>query len=186
MTWTSKGRGLLVVFLGVVTGFVVATLRSTDDLGVPDRPVGNRLQTGTELVGVFIGASTCDASNHPELAEALRLVRAEVGRRTAYGKVAGWIGVSVDSDLRAGLRFLEGFSQFDEVMAGGGWLNAGANTYLVGDFPGQRAIPQLLLLERDLEVEEGRVVSVQERLVARRVGADAILAFARSLLTDSQ
>jgi hypothetical protein len=89
--------------------------------------------------------------------------------------------VAIDGDPASGLAFLMSFGDFDELSTGSGWLNTASLMYVVRDLPGNRAIPQLILLERAVSMEGVGIASVEDRLIGRKVGADAIVDFAESL-----
>jgi hypothetical protein len=131
---------------------------------------------------IFVGSSTCGASRYPGLPATLRNIRqllAEQARR--QGKAFVSVGLSVDQDPWIGSEFLKPYGPFDEILSGRGWLNTGAIAFVVRDFPAQRAIPQLILLERDVEVEDSSISTVADRLTGRRIGVREIVSLAHEL-----
>jgi hypothetical protein len=170
--------GFFVGFL-LTDEFVVMTRRS----GADETQVVRRPREGTELLAIFVASSACGASEYPGLREALPQIR-EVLHADARrdNKLFVSVGVALDADPWVGIEFLREFGPFDEVLSGGSWLNMGSITFIVRDFPSRRWIPQLILVERDVELlEGGSILSVNERLVGRKIGADRIVRFAQSL-----
>jgi hypothetical protein len=91
------------------------------------------------------------------------------------------VGISLDQDPLIGIDFLKRFGPFDEVLSGGGWLNTGSIAFVVRHFPARRAIPQLIIVERDVVLESNSASILNERLISRKIGADAIVRFAADI-----
>jgi hypothetical protein len=87
------------------------------------------------------------------------------------------VALSVDQDPWVGTEFMKQFGPFDEILSGRGWLNTGAIAFIVRDMPAQRSIPQLILVERDVQVDDRSISAVSDRLVGRKIGADQIVAY---------
>lgn len=138
-------------------------------------PAPNRLRDGTELVAVFVVSSGCVFSRDPTLPAALAGTRRELqARAEKSGKRFVSIGVALDADPTEGTRFLERFGTFDELIVGGGWLNVGFLSFIARDLPGPLATPQLVVVERDIVVDQ-RVFDVsRDRLLGRYIGVDQI------------
>jgi hypothetical protein len=184
---TSKGN-LAVYALAIaafVGGFWLTAFPESPVSPQPSFEFPSRPRAGTEFLVVFIASSDCGASTYPGLQEAMGSIRADLLRTAeASGKLFVSIGVALDRDPWRGLEFLRSFGPFDELLSGGSWLNSGALAFLVRDLPGRRAIPQLVLVERHVEMDDGVIASVSDKLVGRKIGADAILAFAELLATS--
>ena len=134
------------------------------------------------VVAIFVASSTCGASEFPGLHEALRDIRYTLGARARDGETRFVsVGVALDDDPWRGTEFLKTFGPFDEVLAGGSWLNTGAITFMLRDWPSPRTIPQLVLVERAVAGTELSVLSVTDRVVGRKIGAEAIVNYARTL-----
>lgn len=173
-----------LVFSGFAAGFVLTQtlLFPAEDNSVGGFPV--RPQAGTEMLAVFVASSTCGASEYPGLREALNEIRDLLAADAVRdGKQFISVGVALDQDPWLGIDFLKRFGPFDEILSGGSWVNTGALAFIVRDFPTRRTIPQLILIERDIEIE-GISISfstVTDRLVGRKIGAGAIVSFAQAL-----
>ena len=130
---------------------------------------------GPRMTLVFIGASTCGASNDPEMQAALRVLASRLKDiATQRGYSFATVGVSVDRDWRAGIEFLEDRGPFDEVVSGRRWENLG-NRYFE-TFPAIHATPQVLVTVTTSEKPE--------LLLMRRIGVKDITEWSkrRSLL----
>jgi hypothetical protein len=136
-------------------------------------------QPGPQLVLVFIGGANCQAARQPPLMAAVRraaplLQASAAGRGMSFAA----LGVSRDTELAVGVRYLEAVAGFDEIFVGRGWLNSAIVRYVWQDIPGAAATPQILVLERFVEGpeagSEGRYAVENERLVRRKVGSGEI------------
>ena len=130
-----------------------------------------RADSGPELVFVFIGASRCRWSN---LAEARQLVRrAKLAvREAAHERGHGFAAVGIARDVVAseGTAHLREFGNFDEVTAGRGWMNIGVMRYVYDDLPGPAATPQIVVVKRNVRVENGQRAFVDEQVLTRLAG----------------
>lgn len=185
--WFPSAFTAAAVLIGFLTGsLLINTVQArgghTETYQVPTRP-----QPGTELLAIFVGSSTCTASTDPDLKATLRRIHnglRELAEREQ--KIFVSVGVALDQDPWRGIKFLERFGPFDEVLSGGNWLNTGSVAFILRDFPGRRAIPQLILIERDVSIESTGIASVEDRLVGRKVGSEAIAEFARVLQGETE
>ena len=135
------------------------------------RIVKGRVDSGTELIAFFIASSTCGASQHPTLPLALRQIRDSLTvTAKSEGKRFIFAGVALDETPAKGLEFLKPFGPFDEVIAGGSWLGTGAVDFLIRSMPGPLAMPQLLILERDVVAEKSTITVGPDRIVTRVLG----------------
>lgn len=159
--------------------------RSDRDQSVTLRRIGDQaprrsLRSGTEIVAIFIGSSTCGASNYPGLASAVATIRS--GLRMAAvrrGAQFSMIGAALDWSVSEGLKFLESFGPFDEVTVGRNWINGAATSYMLREFPGQMSLPQLVVVERTIGVGQTAIQVGEDRFIMRRVGFDALFELAR-------
>lgn len=179
--WRPKGRRTWIL-LG--TGFILGTVglvpKPDIDLGVRwSLPAlareayvpSARTDSGSELVFVFVGSSGCSWSNRPELPEMVRTAKLAVRDRSrAEDKGFAAIGIAKDVVPSKGIAHLAAFGDFDEVMAGRGWLNAGVLRYVYDDLPGPAATPQIIVVARDVLVDRGQRAILDERVVARMTG----------------
>lgn len=163
------GGGFLLLAMGVV--FALLLRRS---FAVPSQPTiqsAARPKSGSELVLVFIGASTCGACQSPEVARALRAIAKDVRTRAAMeGSGFATEGITTDTDLERGIRFLSDMHMFDEIVAGRGWLNSGAMRW-IWTSGGRAAEPQVILVRRDLDVQREGITLKSEEVVERVVGS---------------
>ncbi|HEX2206962.1 MAG TPA: hypothetical protein VHG93_04720, partial [Longimicrobium sp.] len=87
----------------------------------------------------------------------------------AQGRQFRAVAVSLDWSTREAFAFLEGFGEFDEISVGSSWLNDGALRYIWRDFPAEPEVPQLVVMEREIETEPA--VRVRSERLVKRVSA---------------
>lgn len=132
------------------------------------------LESGDEIVLVFIGASFCNAHNRPGFPGVVESAKV---RLQEHAKAGGLrfraVGVALDWRASDGLTFLARFGEFDEVAAGSNWISDGATKYIWREIPGDADVPQLLVLRRRVDV--GQAIRLGEDQVVKRIlGAENI------------
>lgn len=134
------------------------------------------LSSGTEIVAVFFTTSTCVGNSYPGFRDIVRNINvglADMGRMNGF--VPRRIGVSLDFDIEAGLATLREFGPFDEVSIGNNWVNTAALRYMMLEMPGKLAVPQLVVVRREVFAERGSQIAVDsEEVLLRLVGSDEI------------
>jgi hypothetical protein len=170
----TRDYALLVLIVAVASSAGVVARRSAREPW-PVAPV----RGGRELVMVFIASSTCPGINEPGLKDAVARTREGLRRQAVEdGMTFVSIGVSLDRSIDGGVRLLQRFGPFDEISVGRSWINGAALKYLWQDLPGRASVPQILVLER--QVDYGRWVEVrEERARYRRIGAIPIIELSR-------
>ena len=86
-------------------------------------------------------------------------------------------GVSLEPSVDGGIRHMARAGVFDEVSLGGNWTNSSAVRYLGSDMSdtSRAAIPQVILLEREVRRDGGRGLVVgPEHEIGRYIGIDKI------------
>lgn len=137
-------------------------------------------RSGTEIVLVLVGAAFCGAQREPGFPQAVEdaklRVQAQAKTRGAQFRA---VAVSLDWKTDEALSFLEGFGAFDELVVGSNWLNDGARRYIWRDLPGLAAVPQVLVVEREIETEPEVQVRF-ERVVKRIAGAAPVMEWVKA------
>jgi len=135
---------------------------------------------GRQLLAIYIGAIDCQPCVWPPFKSSLRrmwpLLAAQA--RQAHTGFATF-GVAISEDIDSGVAMLQPLSQFDEISIGGGWVNQTAEKYFWADPTGKAAVPQVLIVEREINATETKSqwsVSAH-RMVLRVIGADPIRAW---------
>lgn len=131
-------------------------------------------RSGEEIVLVFIGASFCGAQRAPGFPAAVERARIHLARQ-ARARQAQFRAhaVSLDWKPAEAMAFLSHFGAFDEISIGSNWLNDGAVRYIWRDLPSEPAVPQLVIIQR--QIGKGGTVSVRdERVVRRLLGTEQI------------
>lgn len=130
------------------------------------------LESGEEIVLVFIGASFCNAQNTPGFPEVVERAKLRLQEHAqANGVRFRAVGVALDWRAADGLAFLERFGQFDEVASGSNWISDAATKYIWRDIPGDADVPQMLVLRR--MVETGQAIRLGEDRVVKRIRGTA-------------
>lgn len=138
------------------------------------------LRNGTEVVLVLLGASFCGAQHKPGFARAVEDAKQQVRRQAAArGAQFRAVAVSLDWDPKEAMEFLASFGAFDEISVGSNWLNEGAQRYIWRDFPSEPAVPQVLVIERQVETVPG-VKTSGERVLHRVLGSDPVIEWVKA------
>lgn len=154
-------------------------IRSSTPQGEPVNPFAS--SNGTNLVVYVLTASDCGWSVLLGQGEAVRSVRTRL--RAVYGASYAQVtvvGVGLDKDLSAGLKFLTDLGDgsisnaFDQVVVGGSWLNEEIVRLVWREGVIEAALPQILVVERAVNTEsyiETHKIEVQnDRIVANLRG----------------
>lgn len=124
----------------------------------------------TELVVVLISAGFCSANSVAGFNEAVgairELLQTQVNDQPTV--VTRMIGISLDTDARTGSEYLLGLAQFDEIIAGGNWLNTATEKFLWTDTPEDVNIPQIVILQRSIRWS-GAFPDLGTELVLKRI-----------------
>jgi hypothetical protein len=144
----------------------------------------NRFPSGEYLVAFAFLASDCGFSSEAQLMKAVRVMRDSLrgSHGTRYAGVSV-IGVAVDEDIDAGLRYLRNLMRtaksFDQISVGGSWLNE-----YVAELIWRRGItiaatPQVVLIRRLIDATSyPQTIHVQADSVLSVVaGRDDIIAW---------
>jgi len=129
--------------------------------------------TTRQVIAVYLGTEGTDAGMGP----VVRDMKAALSRQAAATNRAFIArGVSLDPSVDGGIRHLAVLGPFDEIAVGGNWTNSAVIRYLGGDIGASRStgIPQVVLLERDVNQAEQRLQVSPEREIARFIGTKEI------------
>lgn len=141
---------------------------------------------GVERRLVFIGAPDCASSTHPVV---IRAVRQLIQRYRHESLVAGngfsTLGVSVSWEVTEGVRFLDDLTPFDEIAVGRNWLNEGATRYIWRDLPGTGAVPQVVVVSREIGVAGNSYILGPDRVELRLTGGREIVLYTATLLGEA-
>jgi hypothetical protein len=181
MVWASRigSASLLsgIAALVVVSArrLIASTLRQRVNVSALSSQDHVQFHSGNQLVMIFVGASTCGASNYPHLPSALRKMKQQLRTAASLRSEDFYtVGVAVDWSVSDGLHFLSESGPYDEISVGDNWMNLDAISYIVRNLPGAADIPQVILLERSLDLEGPTPTISDDRLVTRKVGVTAI------------
>jgi hypothetical protein len=151
---------------------------------------------GTHLIAFVITASDCGWSQRPSMMEAMGSLRSKL--RTKHGAnyaQVSVIGVALDEDLDAGLRFLSQLGKgkpggaFDQVVVGGSWLNEQIVRFVWRDSVAEAASPQVIVIERPVNTESYlstfTIGIKNDRVVTNRTGREIFEWISDGLPVDS-
>lgn len=128
-------------------------------------------ESGPELAFVYIGSSSCTWSNAEGLPELVAELKSMTAAKADDRNLSfTTIGIARDLHVGRGLDHLRKYAPFDEVTSGRGWLNLGALRYVFEDVPGPASTPQILVLWRQVVVEDDRRSVEEPELLVRKVG----------------
>ena len=162
------------------TAFALLASFLVPPLGAQERYVPNpdtpRLGKNTELMAVLISSSHCVGNSYPGfLASIDSMNRSLAARAKERGEWFVAIGVSNDWDPDSGMTYLKSLSAFNEFSVGNNWFNLGIAHYILADSLGRLSVPQVILVQRDITIEERAIRLGTERILARFVGPDKIV-----------
>ncbi len=141
---------------------------------------------GTHLIVYVIAASDCGWSTLPTVTEAIGDIRERLqsAHGASYAQISV-IGVALDRDLGAGLRFLSDLGNgrpdgaFDQITVGGGWFNEQVVRLVWEEGVAQAASPQVIVIERSVNTETYPLTSTIEiqddKLLANPVGGTELI-----------
>lgn len=170
----------LALALAVTLAVPVAAQQYTPAYDDPDY---YGLQSGTELVMVYVGSTSCGPCHSPEVKSALEAAKVALAERARReGKTFVAVGVATDYIVEEGIEFLASSGRFDEIVVGRNWLNSASLAHLwrsEGVEDRVVAIPGVVVFEQ--EVSLGEIVEASEpRYLVELAGADAIPAWAEA------
>lgn len=141
---------------------------------------------GTHLIAFVFTSSDCGWSADQATMDAVGSIRSKM--RSAHGgsyAEVSVVGVALDDDLEAGLRFLSELGNgtaedaFDQVIVGGSWLNEQVVRFVWREHVAKAASPQVVVIERPVNTESYLLTSTihvdSDRLVVNPVGSAEII-----------
>jgi hypothetical protein len=134
----------------------------------------------TEVVAVVISAKFCRGNRvagfHEAVAALPARLRAQVSDRPEV--ITRVVGVSLDNNPKVGVDYLFRLAEFDEVVAGGNWLNTATEKFLWGSYALKAEIPKVVLLRRTVTWTGGSAAKLEQEQVLQTIdGADKIVAW---------
>jgi len=152
--------------------------------GSPAPPSLSQVRAGhrREVFFVLLAGSRCHGIRIPGFKEQLARAKELVAKQAAaQGAVFASIGIAIDPISDDGLAMLREFGPFDEVDAGSNWENLGATAFFWRELPGPGSVPQVLIVAREVDDNgSDKIVIGPDKLLVRRVGGNALLAWAKA------
>lgn len=153
---------------GAFLAFCVLVVSRSVGAQATDYVPSQRLSEGRELVAVYIGSTDCGPCQLPPVKSAVRTMKSLLAAQAKqHGMAMTVIGVAEDWDLKRGAAFLEPLGPFDQVVIGGNWTNVAVEQFVLRDSLALMAMPQVVVLERTVQL--GERVTVSEPHVLKRI-----------------
>lgn len=178
--------GVVVLLLSGVGSYTVAHNRPRTPPVRPDSlQLSTTFPTGLYLLAYVVVASDCGFCTEPQSKRALANFRDSLVKANSskYAAVRV-IGVSIDHDLEAGVKYLERYRSdlpmaFDQIMVGGSWLNEFMVAHAWRDHRASVSVPQVLFFKRHVDARAyPKEIGVSpDTLVFQFTGRDSLLAF---------
>ena len=161
----------------VLSALIALPLSASAQTYVPAHERDQGLETGTELVMVYIGASHCGPCVQPAYKAALERAKGMLSEQAgAEGKGFAVIGVAIDYGAEDGYQFLRDSGGFDELVIGRNWFNSAALAHLwrpEGLSERTVGLPSILVFERDMQMG-AQIGASEPRYLKHLVGGHAL------------
>jgi hypothetical protein len=139
------------------------------------------ITSGRHLIAYVLLDSRCGACTHRTTEAAIERLRTslDASYKPTFKQISV-VGVALDTDLRAGTRYLERLNHsghvFDQLSVGGAWMNELVSQRVWRDAAALPGVPQVLLLSRTVDASGyPRTVDLAHDSVLTRVfGRDEI------------
>jgi hypothetical protein len=178
--------GVLILLLSGVGSYTVALGRPKSPPVRPDSTaLASIFPSGVYLMAYVVVASDCGFCTETKAKKALATLRDSLVKANSsrYAAVRV-IGVSIDDDLDAGVKYLQSYRSdismaFDQIMIGGSWLNDFMSAHAWRDHRATTSIPQVLFFTRhvDARAYPKEIGIGHDTLVFQFTGRDSLLAF---------
>lgn len=183
--WTTV---LVVGISFFAIGYGLSYFVQEDELHIPNTDIPHDAQYGGEyLTVVYIGASSCPASNNPENHANVRSIIEGVDSLAAQHNLSAISrGISLNNVAKQGIAYLEESGPYDEVIAGLRMYSTGLEQY-VWDTESLGAVtPQIIVYRTWYDFDtasDGRIFNISKRnsVLARTAGSHGIARLYRDL-----
>lgn len=159
-------RMLLIVAAAATFGAGLIYVRRPPQTSAP--PPSRALSSGKDTVALVFLDGRCAACrsepNATKLSDALKRTHVITDRRLHV------VGIALDDDPSEGIEYLSTAGVFDEISAGASWINSFVIDYIWADSIGVGAIPQLILLTRDVTIHDEGIRVNTPVVLARHEG----------------
>ncbi|MCE2901381.1 MAG: TlpA family protein disulfide reductase [Gemmatimonas sp.] len=167
---------ILTAFAAVALTCVYSTEAQTQNTAADTAYTPSQdFQSGRQVIAVYFGASWCKPCDRPDMKEAVRRMKPMLlAQAVKHGAFFSAMGVALDRDLAKALTFLTPNGAFDEYVIGSDLTSLAAERFIWGDPDNIPAVPQVVVLERNLKVERGKPITFGATRVVRRIRGDSI------------
>lgn len=123
----------------------------------------------TEILVVFVSSADCVANKAEGFSDAMSRIRGLIDTQLSgnVNAVSRFVGISVDTDPKTGVEYLFQLADFDEVVAGGNWLNTATEKYFwhPNGYRLTATIPRIVVLQRTTIWDETSARIEQEKML---------------------
>lgn len=180
----AQGVIIGVLSFGATAGVMAARAHDTNRHSEAYNRLAAVRKPGSQLMLVYIGSARCGWCKNPALPSYLATIRDSLAVRAVRQKrQLITLGIAVDVVKHEGIDHLNRVADFDQIAAGGSWLNEVMIDYVWSRWGAPSATPQLMVFSR-LVVREASSEAVtyrveNQQLLARKVGLYDIEAWVR-------
>ena len=141
----------------------------------------NKNPNGVELIAIYIGAEFCGPCHDPQLKRAIGRMKAILADRAAKERQSFSVtGVATDWEVEKGIKYLRSIGPFDEIVVGKSFFNQAASEYIWKDSSVSTLVPQLVLIERVVNYQDGRAIISNYKVVERHFGTTEIISWVKN------
>lgn len=163
----------VLLFL-VATGYGHVTAQS-------ERPEARGYQptyedpSGTQLVAVYLSASTCAPCRGPQMPALIDSVKLQLQRQAkARGQQFRAVFVGMDWEPDSALALAKEDGLWDELDVGWDWFNVGAEQYIWGNAATTPGLPQIIVFQQKITTGKGRPAFGPRRVLLHVLGPVAL------------
>lgn len=133
------------------------------------------LPNGKQIVAVYFGAKFCHPCEAPTMKAAIRRMKPLVASQARKsGESFAAMAVAVDRKLEDGLEFIKPLGAFDEYVFGSDMASSAAQRFIWSDTLAGPMMPQVIVVERNVEMIPHTSIKFGPDHVLRVVAGDSI------------
>jgi hypothetical protein len=173
---TSHNFRTLLAAIALLT-FSATTARAQDSSYAPT----HESPEGQEIVFVYLGSYDCGPCHKQEFKRAIEKAKVLLNRKAKEArKDFSAIGADMGWDVERGIAFLKKTGRFDEIMVGRSWTGSAASQYIWQDDASSPAKPSVVVYERNVESEDGRISISEPEYLVSKSGVGAVMKWVKA------
>jgi hypothetical protein len=160
-----------VMLLVLASSASAGRIEAQDTTYVPTTDMPN----GKQIVAVYFGAKACGPCQTPTMKAAIRRMKPLVaGQARKSGASFAAMVVAVDRKLEDGLEFIKPLGAFDEYVFGSDMASSAAQRFIWSDTLASPVMPQVIVVERNVEMIPHTSIKFGPDRVLRVVAGDSV------------